>query len=305
MLCHVCAKALKSRFAEVADSQTGETFSILACDDCGLAQTSPVPDDLNFYYADYHGGRHGATANFCAARRVRWLERSVAENVNPPRKVLDIGCGEGTFLQSAKRRGWQTVGVELSRAGLSDSNLEIHETIAAVKDAHGENSFAAITLWHVLEHLKNPREILKEIDELLASGGKLLIAVPDAAGFQAAIFGADWLHLDVPRHLYHFNSESLETLLKQCGFLIEHSRHLEFEYDLLGWSQSALNKIFSPPNIFFQTLTNRKTETSRVKLAANVAFGIAFSAMVLPLIPLGSLMKKGGTIIVEASKAQM
>jgi len=302
MLCHICANDLKLRFAEVADSQTGETFSILACDVCGLSQTTPMPEDLDFYYDNYHGGRHGATADFCARRRVRWLEKSVVKNKVSRRKVLDIGCGEGTFLQSAKKRGWQTVGVEMNRAGLNDSNLEIYETIAAVKDAHGENSFAAITLWHVLEHLKNPRESLKEIYGLLASDGKLLIAVPDAAGLQADAFGKDWLHLDVPRHLYHFNFKSLETLLKECGFLVERSRHQEFEYDLLGWSQSALNKIFSPPNIFFQVLTNRKTKISYVKLAANFTLGIAFSAMAVPLVSFGSLMKKGGTIIVEASK---
>jgi 2-polyprenyl-3-methyl-5-hydroxy-6-metoxy-1,4-benzoquinol methylase len=301
MLCHVCAKELKLRFAEVADAQTDDRFSILACADCGLAQTAPVPDDLDFYYADYHGGRHGATADFCARRRVRWLQQSAGKNKNP-RKVLDVGCGEGTFLQAAKQRGWQTVGVEMSRANLENSNLEAHETIAAVKDAHGANSFSAVTLWHVLEHLENPRESLKEIYELLATDGKLLIAVPDATGFQAQIFDANWLHLDVPRHLFHFSYKSLGTLLKQCGFQIQKSRHQEFEYDLLGWSQSALNKIFSTPNIFFQSLTGRKLEISRFKLAANYALGAVFTAAAVPLVPLGSLMKRGGTIIVEASK---
>ena len=304
MLCNICAKDLKIRFAEVADAQTGDKFSILACDDCGVAQTSPVPDDLSFYYADYHGGRHGGSADFCAGRRVRWLEQSAAENKNSARKVLDIGCGEGTFLQRAKRRNWQCVGVELDREGLKNSDLEIYETIATVKDAHGENSFAAITLWHVLEHLEHPRESLKEIYELLVPDGKLLIAVPDAAGFQAKIFGKDWLHLDVPRHLYHFNFQSLEMLLRQHGFQIERRRHQEFEYDLLGWSQSALNKIFSPPNVFFQLLTKRETEISRAKRAANFALGCAFSALAVPLVFFGGLMKKGGTIILEASKTK-
>lgn len=226
----------------------------------------------------------------------------MAENKISPGKVLDVGGGEGTFLQQAKRGGWQAIGVEMSRAGLKDSGLEIHETIAAVKEIHAENSFSAVTLWHVLEHLENPRASLREIYDLLAPGGKLLIAVPDAAGLQAKIFGKDWLHLDVPRHLYHFNFRSLETLLEQCGFQIQTSRHQEFEYDLLGWSQSALNKIFAAPNVFFQSLTNRKAAASRGKLVANYALGFAFSAMALPLVPLGSLMKRGGTLFVEAAK---
>jgi SAM-dependent methyltransferase len=304
MLCHICAKDLEIRFPEVADSQTGEKFSILVCNGCGLAQTSPIPDDLSFYYADYHGGRHGGSADFCARRRVGWLEQRVAGNKNSPGKVLDIGCGEGTFLELAKKHGWQTVGVEMSRDVLEKSDLEIYETIAAVKDAHGENSFAAITLWHVLEHLERPCESLKEIYELLAPNGKLLIAVPDAAGFQAKIFGKDWLHLDVPRHFYHFNFQSLEMLLRQCGFQIGRRRYQEFEYDLLGWSQSALNKIFSPPNVFFRLLTKPETRISRASRIANFALGCAFSAMAVPLVFFGSLMKKGGTIILEASKTK-
>lgn len=261
-----------------------------------------MPDNLDFYYENYHGGRHGTTADFCAARRVRWLEKSFGENTNSPRRVLDVGCGEGTFLLHARRRGWQTVGVETSRADLKNSDLEIHETLARVENSHGANSFAAITLWHVLEHLENPRESLKEIYKLLAPDGKLLIAVPDANGFQAKIFGADWLHLDAPRHLYHFNSKSLAMLLRQCGFQIERNRHREFEYDLLGWSQSALNKIFSAPNIFFQTLTGKNPKANRFKIAANFALGIIFTMAAVPLVPLGSLMKRGGTLIVEASK---
>lgn len=304
MLCHICAKDLKTRFSEVADAQTGDEFSILACDDCGLAQTSPMPENLDFYYADYHGGRHGGSADFCAGRRVRWLEQSAAENKSSPRKVLDIGCGEGTFLEAAKKHGWQTVGVEMNRDGLKNSDLEIHETVAAVKNAHGENSFAAVTLWHVLEHLERPRESLKEIYELLAPDGKLLIAVPDAAGLQAKIFGKDWLHLDVPRHLYHFNYQSLEMLLRQRGFQIERRRHQEFEYDLLGWSQSALNKIFPVPNVFFRLLTGRETEVSRASRAANFALGCTFSALAVPLVFFGGLMKRGGTIILEASKTK-
>lgn len=302
MLCHVCESDLKLRFAEVADAQTGASFSILACDECGLAQTAPMPDDLNFHYENYHGGRHGGSADFCARRRIRWLEQSVSENRSATRKVLDIGCGEGTFLRAARARGWQTVGVEMSRATISDADLEIYETIDDVEKKHGENSFSAITFWHVLEHLENPRQSLKEIYELLAPGGKLLLAVPDAQGFQAKVFGADWLHLDVPRHLFHFNYKSLESLLRQTNFQIERARHQEFEYDLLGWSQSALNKIFHAPNVFFQSLTNRQTAISRAEFAAHYWLGCAFSATAVPLVFFSSLMKRGGTLIVEASK---
>jgi SAM-dependent methyltransferase len=289
---------METLYPEVAEPETLEKFSILACRACGFGQTSPQPANLDAYYAEYHGKRHGFTADYCARRRVGWLEKSAKTRG----RVLDIGCGEGTFLDEAIECGWHGVGTELNYAKFQD--LEVYENLAAVKAKYGARFFDAVTMWHTLEHFRNPREILLAAFALLAPGGVLLVAVPDAGGLQARTFGKFWLHLDVPRHLFHFNFESLKTLLKECGFEVKTSGHQEFEYDLLGWSQSALNSIFSQPNVFFKTLSGHRTNASRVIRAANLALGALFSAIALPLVLLGTLGKKGGTIIVSANKAE-
>ncbi|HEY0051307.1 MAG TPA: methyltransferase domain-containing protein, partial [Pyrinomonadaceae bacterium] len=201
--CHICGGDLIPRFADVADAQTGEKFSVFACGRCGAAQTFPTPEKLDKYYVDYHGRRHGFTADYCARRRLRWLEKSF-DSGKKAKRLLDVGCGEGTFLAAAKKHGWQAVGTETVAENFRDSDLEVFSDFAGVKAKYGAESFDAITMWHTLEHFQMPREALRQVFELLAPKGVLLVAVPDARGWQALASGKYWLHLDVPRHLFHF-----------------------------------------------------------------------------------------------------
>lgn len=299
--CHVCGSNLVTKFSEVKDVQTGDKFSLLVCENCGLGHTFSSPENLAPYYAEYHGRRHGFTTDYCDFRRIRWVEKSVESNGNP-RKLLDVGCGSGTFLKTAKRRGWLAVGTEMNIENFQDSGLEVYEDLDKIREKYAAASFDAITLWHTLEHFKNPRAILMKARELLAENGSLLVAVPDFGGFQSQMFGQNWLHLDMPRHLFHFNFNALRTLLKQCGFSVKWRRNQEFEYDLLGWSQSALNALSGTPNVFFRTLAGQKNGISQTKVAVNTVFGAAFSAAALPFVPLSALIKKGGTIVVSAGK---
>ncbi len=301
--CHVCETNLKTKLSEVKDVQTGDLFSLLVCENCGLGQTYSSPENLAKYYAEYHGKRHGFTTDYCDWRRIRWVEKSVGNSQT--KKLLDIGCGSGTFLDTAKKRNWQTVGTELNAEKFQDSGLEVHEDLNKVAGNHAPESFDAITLWHTLEHFKNPREILMKARELLSKNGSILIAVPNFGGFQSKMFGKNWLHLDMPRHLFHFSFESLKLLLEQCGFSIKWHRHQEFEYDLLGWSQSALNTFSDTPNVFFKTLAGQKNGISSTKIAVNALFGTAFSAAALPFVPFSALLKKGGTIVISASKEKI
>lgn len=295
--CHVCTGELITRFDKVADPQSGETFSIAACGTCRLGATVPQPDDLAPYYSEYYGERHGFTAAYCSRRRYSWL-RDDGER----RRLLDVGCGDGAFLRFASERGWHGAGTERMTGSASD--LEIYRALTDVRERFGAASFDAVTMWHTLEHFRDPRETLMQAFDLLADDGQLHVAVPSARGWQARVFGRYWLHLDVPRHLFHFSGSSLVEILTQCGFAVGKQRHQEFEYDLLGWSQSALNSIFKVPNVFFRSLAEQKTDVGAGIRAANFVLGVIFSAIALPLVLLGTLSKNGGTIVITASKTR-
>jgi SAM-dependent methyltransferase len=178
--------------------------------------------------------------------------------------------------------------------------LEVLPDLAAFESAR---EFDCITMWHSLEHLRNPLEAFQSIHGLLKPDGWLFVAVPDAGGWQASSFGQNWLHLDVPRHLYHYGLRSLRLLHKRSGFQVQEERHQEFEYDVLGWSQSALNGMLPTRNLFFRQLTGKAEGTPRVERAANWLVGPALSVLALPTTWLGAAFKRGGTLIFASQKS--
>jgi SAM-dependent methyltransferase len=296
--CHVCGGALRTRFRAVRDPLTSEAFAVAECESCGLGHTVAPADDLARYYGDsYHGGRHGLTAALCAWRRLLLVNRAAGGGAG--RRLLDVGCGDGTFLLAARRKGWAVTGTELNPRLARAAGLDVRATL---DDARAQAPFDCVTLWHSLEHMADPAGLLKSLSELLAPDGVLLIAVPDGGGLQARVFGPNWFHLDAPRHLYHFDRRSLTYLLRSAGFVTTRLRHQEFEYDLLGWSQSVLNTLMPTPNVFFNLLTGRASGGGPARAAANCLLGLLFSALALPLTFVGALLRRGGTLVAVARR---
>jgi SAM-dependent methyltransferase len=281
----------------VVDPQSRETFSIARCQACGLGHTQPAPPDLARYYGSaYYGGRHGFTARFRAARRADLLERIGTI----PGNVLDIGCGEGEFLLATRERGRPGVGIELGPAARAAraAGLDVRESL---ESASALAPFAAVTLWHSLEHLPDPLGTLAAARRLLSPDGRLVVAVPDNGGWQARIFGRRWFHLDVPRHLYHFDARSLAGLLERAGFVQLRRFHMEIEYDVLGWLQSLLNTALPEPNALFRLLTRK--QRVRGALVPSILFAPPLAAIALPLTLLSAACGRGGTLVVAARPA--
>lgn len=273
-----------------------EPFAVFNCRKCGLGQTQPVPDDLSPYYENYYGARHSFSAKYRASRRLARVSRYVQNGL-----LLDIGYGEGTFLELAATRDYECVGVERF-AGDGERPFATFEDLAAVRHAYPTRTFSAITCWHSLEHVADANELLDNITEMLDNDGSLFIAVPNFASRQAQLFGGDWLHLDTPRHLHHFTPESLDRMLKNHGFHVADVWHHESEYDIMGWSQSFLNKVFREKNVFFKTLTGKATNASSVANAVHFLLGSIASVASIPLVLLDISTKRGGTIVVRATK---
>ncbi len=292
--CQVCKSDLDDYLKEVFDSETFDKFEIKVCRNCGLKQTFPQPKSLEKYYAEYHGKRHSFTESFRMNRRLSKLKLCKnAEN------LLDIGCGNGSFLELASKKIGQIVGTEFNPPKV---DFPVYQSLSAVKNTYGKHHFDAITLWHSLEHFPDLNEVLNDICYLLKDDGLVFIAVPNSSGWQAKLFGMNWLHLDVPRHLFHFNPKSLAFCLQKYGFKIKNITHQEFEYDLLGWSQSALNAMFKIPNIFFKTLMKKDVKIGKFALFLHFTSGIILSALFLPISLSASICGKGGTIVVSAEK---
>jgi hypothetical protein len=215
------------------------------------------------------------------------------------KRLLDIGCGEGSFLLAAKQAGWNVMGTELNPQPARDSGLDVK---TGVEEVQGQ--FDCITMWHTLEHMQDIKSILAQVARLLRPDGRLLIAVPDNGGLQAKIFGHRWLHLDVPRHLYHFDAGTLKYCLESAGYTTVRQWHQEFDYDLLGWSQSASNCIMSHQNVFFDCLTGKQKTRSKWTTASGFVLGSVLSILALPFVAAGTLAGRGGTIVVAANRTK-
>lgn len=293
--CPVCSSRLSPYMAEIPDTVTGHQFRVLKCDACGVGITDPFPEHLQPYYAGYYGSRHSITARFCARRRVALVSKMAGPAQG--RRLLDVGCGDGTFLGTARERGWDVVGSELNPEPARKAGFEVY---GSLEECARKGPFGCITLWHSLEHMTDPRAVLTKIRELVSEDGVVLIAVPNFDGLQSRAFRERWLHLDVPRHLYHFTASSMDRMLNDAQFAAVAHWHQEFEYDLIGWWQSALNSALPTPNVLFDYLARKKvrgTLLDRVLSGVSAPIAVFLS---LPLVWLGSLAGRGGTLLVAA-----
>ncbi len=194
-----------------------------------MLATSPRPkdEDLSQYYESTEYISHTSKANnlvntlYLIARYFTLRQkRKLAQRLVPQKgKLLDIGCGTGDFLQSCLQDNWNCTGVEPGRQPreiAASKGINTFEELSQVKE-----KYQLITLWHVLEHVPDLNQTLNIIHKLLDEKGVLLIAVPNHLSYDAKIYKAHWAGYDVPRHLWHFNQQSMERILQNNHFKLQ------------------------------------------------------------------------------------
>lgn len=144
--------------------------------------------------------------------------------IAPGMRLLDVGCGGGSFLRVAKALGADVAGVEPSEHGVATCQAQgvpvFHGTLTDfLKTDSG--SFDMITANHVAEHHPHPIAFFSEIKQLLAPGGKVWIAVPNANCFFSRQLKDVWHSADLPVHLHHFNAQSLRKTFERAGLAVE------------------------------------------------------------------------------------
>jgi len=158
----------------------------------------------------------------------------------PGGRVLDIGCGSGGYLAFLASLGWTCYGVEPAPNSRTYAQevlgLNVHPgPVAACGFEAG--SFDLVTMWHVIEHLPNPLETLREIHRILKPNGVLRLRTPNAESLEARVFRGNWYGLDPPRHLYLFSPRIIRTLLESGGFSVP---RMSYHYDPTDFSRSLL-----------------------------------------------------------------
>jgi 2-polyprenyl-3-methyl-5-hydroxy-6-metoxy-1,4-benzoquinol methylase len=140
---------------------------------------------------------------------------------NPTRrKLLEIGCGNGSFLAEMSKVGWQVLGVEPDlQAVKSARKLGLDVMHGSLDDIDLDHKrFDAITLNHVIEHVHNPIQTLTKCKNLLSPGGTVSIVTPNLISLGSRVFREDWYPLHPPCHLVLFTPSSLYKALTISGF---------------------------------------------------------------------------------------
>lgn len=139
-------------------------------------------------------------------------------------KLLDVGCGNGRYLSTLQKLGWQTYGIEQNPGSSKYARTELHinvETGDLLNYKYKDKFFDVITFWHSLEHLYEPIPTLKEVKRILKDDGLLVIAVPNVDSFAAKVFKENWYQLEIPIHLIAFSPDSITRMLDSAGFKVK------------------------------------------------------------------------------------
>ncbi|RZJ71932.1 class I SAM-dependent methyltransferase [Flavobacterium sp.] len=226
-------------FLTVKDhSVSGESFNLIRDSELDLLYTFPKPEEkkLASYYEsdDYISHTDGKRSIF---ERIYQIVKKIAlknklKLVNSMQaskgKILDIGAGTGDFLSVAKEDGWQVEAIEPSskaRKVAETKGISFSEETSAFTD----ESFDAITMWHVLEHVPDPEAQLRELHRLLKPDGSIIIAVPNHKSYDAEFYGENWAAFDVPRHLWHFSKSSIDKLSAKANLKLIKTLPMPFD----------------------------------------------------------------------------
>lgn len=209
-------------------------LDVVRCAGCGLLFAHPLPDRSSILarYDDgyFHcgtplaGGYEDYARDEPLIRRTfarRWTDFQALGAEPPVRRVLDVGCATGVFLDFMREKGWEAEGLEIApgpRRAAENRGFRVHdrELTAAGLEA---GRFGWITAWDVIEHLPDPGAALRECHRLLAPGGLLTLSTPDASAPLARCLGRRWLgYRCVGEHLYFFGRNTLAEWLRRTGF---------------------------------------------------------------------------------------
>ena len=224
--CPLCGNLHSTPFLEVEDYlATGKTFKLVQCDSCSFVFTNPrpSPDCMGKYYesGDYisHAKDNSSIKNigYFTSRTIMFHKKlSWIKSLQPVNsRLLDFGCGTGSFLKFLSKKNWEVWGVEPNDTARKHLTGELKHRVFSNLSEIPETTFDIITLWHVLEHLHDIHGTINDLISNLSATGWLVMALPNFCCHDAQHYKHFWAGYDVPRHLSHFTPQTIKLLAKK------------------------------------------------------------------------------------------
>jgi 2-polyprenyl-3-methyl-5-hydroxy-6-metoxy-1,4-benzoquinol methylase len=228
MICTIC----ESSSTNIKFTITGK-HQLVSCNNCGIAFLHPQLSDMelkNLYTENYYkawgisGDKENVTtkAMKMATFELRWkLIRQYAS----AGKILDVGCATGYFLELAKNKNFQPFGVEFSEYSANIAQKKFGEKnifCGTLEQApFAPNSFDAIAMSDLIEHVRNPIVTLSKAASLLKDDGIIMIMTPNSQSVSHYFMGKRWTHYKL-EHFFYFNKKSIRYIAKKVGLDLVH-----------------------------------------------------------------------------------
>jgi SAM-dependent methyltransferase len=288
---------------------TAKEFTVVRCQECGLARLDPqpVPEELRLYYPEgyWFAPDESAASRLEEAYRrivlrdhVRFVARALGDS-RARGPLLDVGPGGGLFLRMMRERGFRAVGLDFSREAAAIAWRRQKAPVACGGLEHAPlraRSLAGVTLFHVLEHLADPRACLISARNLLEPDGRLVVQVPNAASWQFRLLGRSWTGVDVPRHLFDFRDRDVEKLVESCGFEVVRRKYFSLRDNPAGLASSVAPWLDPMA---------RRVRRLRERAGARLAKDLAYFALVVAALPFTlaeAALRAGSTVMLEARR---
>ena len=221
----------------------------------------------------------------------------------PASRILDLGAGDGRLAAALAARGHSVTAVEPTRdIAAAAGDPAVTAVRSRIEDLDlPAGAFDVAILWHVLEHLSDATGTLRLIRGWLGDGGRLIVAVPNIASWQAGLGGRRWFHLDPTRHVVHFTPAGLEVLLERSGFATPTRKTVFFDQALPGMWMTLLERSSGSAGALRSFIRREPTKRKNVAAAAVLAAPALVAAIPIELAATAS--GRGGVLVVEARTA--
>jgi SAM-dependent methyltransferase len=287
---------------------TSREFEVAACGGCGLEYLWPQPTQAElpgFYPESYWVGPPERSASLLSRAlevfrcwllhdHVRFVRRAVREQraAGTFRRLLDIGCGDGAFLDALGER--PAIGLDVSADAAAAVTARGYPGLRGnpLQAPFAPGSFSIVTMFHFLEHVTPAADYLTAVRRLIAPGGRLIVQVPNVEAWQCRLLRGRWGAYDAPRHLVHYGTSTLRATLETNGFRVARVTQHSIRDNPITLANSLAPGLYPPGR------------TYRAKGAPSHWLpSLAYLAMVLASIPatsLEALFGRGAAVMIEA-----
>ncbi|MCK5535007.1 class I SAM-dependent methyltransferase, partial [bacterium] len=272
MKCRICENLNDNKVYEVQEMMfgLGDKFTYFQCAKCGCLQILEVPTDISQYYpSDYYSFSLAGSNQFTSLikklvkklrdryavfnkgvigkliyrnfpnewlRSLFYLQSLSKVNLNRDTKILDVGCGAGSLLETLSQMGFKNLmGID----PYIKEDIKYKNGLKIIKETIGnlDGKWDLIMLHHSFEHISDQMGIFQHIARLLLEGGVCLIVVPTVCSYAWEHYRTKWVQLDAPRHLFLHSNKSIGILAQKAGLNLEKSVYNSTDFQFWGSEQ--------------------------------------------------------------------